>query len=65
MPDRPLDYLANAVIRSLNEELQLRTRPNAFSGKVEYVPEEYIYFTVDDVFCKAVLENGEYVYHKL
>lgn len=65
VPDRPLDYLANAVIRSLNEELQLRTRPNAFSGKVEYVPEEYIYFTVDDVFCKAVLENGEYVYHKL
>lgn len=65
VPDRPLDYLANAVIRRLNEELKLRTRHNAFSGRVEYVPEEYIYFTIDGVFCKAVLENGEYVYHKL
>ena len=65
MPDRPFDYLTNAVIQSLNEELQFLTRPNAFSKRVQYVPEEYIYFTIDDVFCKAVLENGEYVYHKL
>ncbi len=65
VPDRPLDYLANAVIQSLNEELRFLTRPNAFSKRVQYVPEEYIYFTIDDMFCKAVLENGEYVYHKL
>lgn len=65
VPDRPLDCLVNAVIRRLNEELLFSTGPKAFSGKIEYVPEEYIYFTIDDVFCKAVLENGKYVYHKL
>lgn len=61
IPDRPMEYLIKLVFQELNKELKLLTGPTAF-GKSHYVPEDTIYFTLDGVYGKAVLENGKYVY---
>lgn len=61
IPNRPMEYLIEIVLRELNEELKLHTGGGAFGGNT-YVPENIIYFTIDGVYGKAVLENGKYVY---
>ena len=61
IPDRPIGYLIETILRELNKELEFRTRGSAFGGN-SYIPEDVIYFTIDGVYGKAVLENGEYIY---
>ena len=61
IPDRPIGYLIEIILRELNKELEFRTRGSAFGGN-SYIPEDVIYFTIDGVYGKAVLENGEYIY---
>ena len=56
-----MEYLIETVLQELNEELKLHTGHGAFGGNT-YVPENIIYFTIDGIYGKAVLENGKYVY---